>query len=761
MAADTPNSGNHPARSASALINKVLSGRYEILEFIGEGPLLAAYRARDKSQNRVVALKILLPQRAADHPAIAEKLKSGLGEVLAFSHPSITRTFDVGSDVESGIAVYVSEEYIRGIDLKERIRRAAPFQLTAATDCTIALAEALEFAHSRGIAHGDVRPQNVLIGPEGQVKLSGFGVAEAQNTALYQDSGLLSRVVAYVAPDAAASSHPTISADLYALGVILFEMLTGDLPFKGDNPFQIALKHAQEPVPSPRNINLGIPRALDGVVQKALGKRPEERYLSAGDMLVDLREVRDSLRYGKSLAWSPQDRARTPAETGVISASTPAAVVPAPPPAVVPDTVMVMPTAPAALPVSAAAASVVTVPIVTVPIVTAPVVPIPVAAVPPSTVTIVEAPAVLPKKASEPVPEPEREEDNDATIVMPRTIRGASALEQRRTDVMPALVPVSVPAPVTTRYTRSDDDADYTEPRGRQQERRRNNGNGSRWLTFINLFLGLALIAGIGGLVYMTMNFLQPTSEVVVPNLVGKTLTEAKTEAIDKKFEIAIVDQQYMDKIPSDQVYQQKPEPGRRIRQNKQVSLWVSRGPRMADVPDVRGMSFDLARRVIEKNGLRVGNYTYEYDPLEARANVLRQMPDQGENRPRGSKIDLVLSKGEEPTPTPEPLPVPNYVPDDSPSPDATPSEPGGSPSPALPGDTESQMRTFSVGYKVPSDNQQHRIRIDVIDRDGPRTVYDETLQAGGKAAMDVQGIGKKITIKLYDNDALRSEQTK
>ncbi|MES2460202.1 MAG: protein kinase, partial [Armatimonadota bacterium] len=258
-----PASGNAPERSAAALINRVLSGRYEILEFIGEGPLLAAYRARDRAQNRVVALKILLPQRAIDHVTLSEKLRSGLGEVLTFSHPSITRTFDVGSDEENGVGVYVTEEYIRGIDLKERIRRAAPFQLTAATDCAIALAEALEFAHARGIAHGDVRPQNVLIGPEGQVKLSGFGVAEAQNTILYQDPGLLSRVVAYIAPDAAASAHPTASADLYALGVVLFEMLTGDLPFKGDNALQVALKHAQEPVPSPRAINIGIPRALD------------------------------------------------------------------------------------------------------------------------------------------------------------------------------------------------------------------------------------------------------------------------------------------------------------------------------------------------------------------------------------------------------------------------------------------------------------------------------------------------------------------
>ncbi|MBC8102644.1 MAG: PASTA domain-containing protein [Cytophagales bacterium] len=690
MAAETPDSPHSPSpgtatRPIAALINRVLTGRYEILEFIGEGPLLAAYRARDRAQNRVVALKILLPQRAADYANIKEKLRTGLGEVLSLSHPSITRAFDVGADEENGAAVFVAEEYIRGIDLKERIRRAAPFQLTAATDCGIALAEALEFAHARGIAHGDVRPQNVLIGPEGQVKLSGFGIAEAQNLALYQDPGLLTRVVAYVASDAAASARPTASADLYALGVILFEMLTGDLPFKGDNPLQVAIKHAQEPVPSPRTINLGVPRALDGIVQKALGKRPEDRYLSAAEMLSDLREVRDSLRYGKSLAWSPQDRARIPAGAGA---------------------------------------------------------------------------AILPSAAVSAIAPPDDEEADmgDATIVMPGAIRGGGALEARRGGA--AVPPRATPA--EAQGISGDEDEAINDRRGNKRKNSSggnggNGGNGSRWLTFINLFLGLALIGGIGGLVWMTMNFLQPTSEVVVPNLVGRSLTEAKTEGIDKKFSLAIVDQQYMDKVPSDQIYQQRPEPGRRIRQGKQVSLWVSRGPRMAEVPDVRDMSFDLARRLIEKNGLRVGNYTDEFDPLAPRGNVLRQSPESGENRPRGTKIDLVRSKGEEPPPTPEPLPSIDYVPDDTPPDDPLTDDAGN----AVPEEADNRTRTFTVPYKVPRDDQPHRIRIDVIDRDGPRTIYDETLQAGEKVSADVQGIGKRITIKVYDNDALKTEQTK
>lgn len=704
-----PASGAPSSRPAGALINRVLAGRYELLEMIGEGPLLAAFRARDRSLNRVVAVKTLLTAggvaAAAGQETILQKLRAGLGEVLALTHPNITRAFDVGADDASGVPVFLAEEYVRGIDLKERIRRAAPFQLTAATDCAALLAEALEFAHARGIAHGDVRPQNILIGPEGQVKLSNFGVAEAQNVALYQDPSLLRRVVAYVAPEAAASARPTASADLYSLGVILYEMLTGDLPYKGDNPVQIALKHAQEPIPSPRIINAGVPRALEGIVIKALGKRPEERYGSASEMLADLREVRDALRYGKSLAWSPLDRTRHAAAT---------APAPAAPVSVDSET---------GIPARGASSA---------------------AAIVPGAISTA---ASLPVSALD---EDDEEAAVDGTIVMPGAIRGAAALQARRGGSVSS--PRSAAA-AASREEYEDEDA----PRGRRGGRGGNGGGGSRWLTFINLFLLLLVLGALGGLVYMTMNFFQPQDEVVVPNLVGKTITDAKTLATDQKFTLATVDEQYQDRIPADTIYQQRPAPGYHIREGKQVSIWVSRGPHMADVPDVRDTAFDRAKKVIEANGLRVGDYTYEFDPIAARGNVLRQSPQPGESRPRGTKVDLVLSKGEEPTPTPEPLPTPGLD---------TGVGGGGAagaaaPDTSNPDDPNNRERTFSVGYKVPSDGQPHHIRIDVIDRDGPRTAYDQENQSGEKVSTDVTGIGKQITIKLYDNDALRSEQTR
>jgi serine/threonine-protein kinase len=148
------------------------------LETIGEGPLLTAFRARDRALNRIVVVKTLRAGKgmsAGAATAITERLRSGLSSVVALNHANITRVYDVGQD-ENG-HLFLAEEYVRGIDLKERIRRVAPFSLTASTDVAIAIAEALEFAHARGVTHGDLRPQNVLIGPEGQIKLTNLGTS--------------------------------------------------------------------------------------------------------------------------------------------------------------------------------------------------------------------------------------------------------------------------------------------------------------------------------------------------------------------------------------------------------------------------------------------------------------------------------------------------------------------------------------------------------------------------------------------------------
>ncbi|GAB4458087.1 MAG: Stk1 family PASTA domain-containing Ser/Thr kinase [Armatimonadaceae bacterium] len=654
--------GAEEAAPKNNLVGKTLAGRYELLELLGSGPLLAAYRSRDRVANRLVTVKVLLPEFAADD-AIRNDLKTGLSRTLSLTHNHIARVFDVGTDEETD-TLFLAEEYVRGIDLKERIRRVAPLQLNAATEKAIAIAEALETAHARGIAHGDIRPQNILISQDGQVKVTGFGSATAQARVIVRDSHLLEKVAGYVAPDAARNAVPTPSADLYALGVILYEMLTGNLPYSAETPVQTALRHAQDPIPSPQEINIGVPAALDGIVRKSLGKTPETRYSNASELLQDLRAVRDGLRFGKPLNWSPLEPPTQPA-----------------PP----------------FPQRTAASSD-----------DAPARPRPVPAVPAA-----GSSAVI---SQEPRNEASTDGDPDGiseeTVIMPG--RGGSRSRKE------AVVYEDEP------------------PRG--------SGIG-KWLTFINLFLALILVGAVGYLIYIGSEYVKPSGEVVIPELVGKTMTDVETLAIDKNFKIEVVAREYREKEPKDVVFRQNVTPGRRIKEGKTVGVWVSNGPRMVTMPDVRSMAVQRARRLIENRGLTLGQVTNEFDPLEPRGNVIRQSPQPDENIPRGTKVDLVLSRGEEPLPTPEPLPpvdVPSYS-EVNPEPTPTPLE-----------------RYFKISYDVPDDGQEHIIRIDVFDSEGPRTVFNESVQAGTKFSQEkVRTVGNNVTIKVFDNDELASELTK
>lgn len=311
--------------------------RYEVLERVGDGTFFQVVKARDKAMNRVVVLKVPQPNMAADS-AFCEALRASISEVTNLTHPNIARVYEVG---EGETGPFLVTEYVRGMNLKERIRRIAPFTLSVAVDFAIAIGEALQHAHSAGVVHGDLRPENVVISPEGAVKVTDFGMAPVLAASPQAAASNLGRAVHYQAPEVATGAGATPSVDIYALGVILYEMVTGALPYSGETPVMTAMRHQTEPVPSPRMVNPGVPRSLEGVVMKALQKRPQERYLHVSDMLNDLKSIRDALRFGKSLSWSPMEADRTissvkaaaptpgAAATPVVSEPAPRAEVPA------------------------------------------------------------------------------------------------------------------------------------------------------------------------------------------------------------------------------------------------------------------------------------------------------------------------------------------------------------------------------------------------------------------------------------------------
>lgn len=285
------------------MINHLLSQRYEVLEKTSEGTVFTVYKARDKAANRVVSLKTTLPGYAADAPFMAG-LRLGIAAAVKLSHPSIAATYEDGTDED---AYYVTGEFVRGINLKERIKRIAPFTLSVAVDIACAVTEALQSAHGLGQVHGDLCPQNIIISPEGAVKVTDFGVMQgvARSAAAQRDT--LLRAAPYHAPELSIASPGSVPGDIYALGAVLFEMLTGTTLYAGDDPEAIADLHAFAPIPTPRAINPGVPRSIEGIVVKCLQKRPEQRYTSASELLNDLKSVRDALRFGKPLSWSPID----------------------------------------------------------------------------------------------------------------------------------------------------------------------------------------------------------------------------------------------------------------------------------------------------------------------------------------------------------------------------------------------------------------------------------------------------------------------
>jgi len=285
------------------VINRLVGHRYEVTEKIDESPLFTLYKARDNSLDRMVACKMVTATYAADRPFI-QGLTAGLMATTRLEHPNIAQFYEFSSEAGTPYAIF---EFVRGVDLKERIRRIAPFTLAVAVDIVIAVSEALHFAHNLGQSHGDLRPHNIIVSPEGAVKVTDFGVMSGISRSLPAQRETLLRAAPYHAPELSTSQAGTPAGDIYAVGAVLYEMLTGTPVYAADSVDAIADLHAFAPIPSARSINPGVPRSVEGIIVKCLQKRLENRYRSFADLLADLKAVRDALRFGKPLSWSPID----------------------------------------------------------------------------------------------------------------------------------------------------------------------------------------------------------------------------------------------------------------------------------------------------------------------------------------------------------------------------------------------------------------------------------------------------------------------
>lgn len=268
--------------------NKVLAGRYELFERIGEGGMSVVYKAKDKLLNRFVAIKILKPEFINDHKFI-DSFRRESQAAASLSHPNIVNIYDVGRE---GNIHYIVMELIEGKTLSDYIKEQGPMSYPKVIALSKQIAAALSFAHKNHIIHRDVKPHNVMITPNGTAKITDFGIAKAVNAATIVDNtdGIIGSVH-YFSPEQARGGYVDEKSDIYSLGIVMYEMLTGKVPFDGDNPVNIALMHINGEMVPPSKIVDGVPPALEHIILKCTDKYPVNRFASADELIEALNNL--------------------------------------------------------------------------------------------------------------------------------------------------------------------------------------------------------------------------------------------------------------------------------------------------------------------------------------------------------------------------------------------------------------------------------------------------------------------------------------
>ena len=261
-----------------------INDRYEIIRSIGEGGMANVYLARDIILERNVAIKILRGDLAGDEKFVRRFQREALS-ASSLSHPNIVEMYDVGEDNGT---YYIVMEYVEGMTLKQLIKKRGSLSLSEAIDIMLQITDGIKEAHDSYIIHRDLKPQNILIKENGEVKITDFGIAMALNSTQLTQTNSVMGSVHYLPPEQASGKGATIKSDIYSMGILFYELLTGKLPFKGDNAVEIALKHMKNDIPSVREINDSIPQSVENIILKATAKNPKNRYESAAEMHDDL-----------------------------------------------------------------------------------------------------------------------------------------------------------------------------------------------------------------------------------------------------------------------------------------------------------------------------------------------------------------------------------------------------------------------------------------------------------------------------------------
>ena len=715
-------------------LSRLAAGRYRLMDRVGEGGMAVVYRAMDELLGRVVAVKMLREQFTADREFV-ERFRREAQAAARLSHPHVVQVFDVGQD-QGGH--YIVMEFVDGKSLKQVLRERGRLSPEAAVAVALGVAKALAHAHRHGLVHRDIKPHNILITAEGLVKVADFGIARAASAASLTDSGTILGSVHYFSPEQARGQTIGAPSDIYSLGIVLYEMLAGHVPFTADSPVAVALKHIHDPVPPLGERVPGIPPALERAVMHALAKAPGDRPASAEAFHEELRkavpeaEEFPTVTLVQGVTPAPGERGRGGPSGGPVGA--------------------VGTDAPAGSD---------------------------------GAVTRVVSRSRMEAAGGEGL---SGHEEGVETSRRKRPARGQRGRWVRwafvlaflggmlwaSTRLLDLLFPQEVMVPTVVGRTEAEarailaqqslefgvDQRIYSDSVPMGYVIRQDPEPGRRVREGRRVWVTLSLGPEVG----------------VVPDVVGRPLREAQVAITQGGFVLGEVTTRYEARLAPNTVVLQDPAAGSRLEKGRPINLVVSRGEQpiqTVTLPDFTGLPLEQVKAQIESLGLQLGSTWAQPDPNFPDGTVIDQNPMPGSEVEQGSPVDLIYSQalagpgpalGSVPEPGGAAGPAPSWS-GQTPTPQVPvePTHPVPPPGGSGPGSGQgaagatvasgtgsgSRWRTAEVNIQVPPGGAQEVVIL-VIDDFGASEAFRETLPGGTYLTQRVRGRGASARFQVY-----------